>query len=178
MILLRLKPPLSSSFLPVKPSHLFSRLPFSTTATPYPLYYELVNYRPVQSHKDARSSAQHQPDHQKDPSVSSSSGEEDAKEAPVMDRSKRRYYAKRDKRMYGSDEPTTRSKGSTESVELKPEIVDFPRLHAREEELYFHDAFAFPWEKDKHYRMVSYGYDTILLCDFMTNSRCTWMLTL
>lgn len=79
-----------------------------------------------------------------------------------MDPSKRRYYAKRDKRMYGSDEPTTRSKGSTESVELKPEIVDFPRLHAREEELYFHDAFAFPWEKDKHYRMVSHGYGTIL----------------
>ncbi|XP_078169759.1 pseudouridine synthase family protein isoform X2 [Carex rostrata] len=154
MLLLRLKPPLSS-FLPFKPSPLFSRVPFSTTATPYPLYYELVNYRPVQSHKDARSSAQHQPDPQKEPYVSSSSGDEDVEEAPVMDRSKRRYYAKRDKRMYGSDEPTTRSKGSTESVELKPEIIDFPRLHAREEELYFHDAFAFPWEKNKHYRMES-----------------------
>ncbi|CAA6659558.1 unnamed protein product [Spirodela intermedia] len=30
----------------------------------------------------------------------------------------------------------------------------FPRLHAREEELYFYDAMAFPWEKEKHYRMV------------------------
>jgi tRNA pseudouridine55 synthase len=39
-------------------------------------------------------------------------------------------------------------------VELRPEVVDFPRLHAREEALYFHDAFAMPWEKDKHYRML------------------------
>lgn len=41
-----------------------------------------------------------------------------------------------------------------EFVVLKPEVVDFPRLHAREQELYFYDAFAFPWEKEKHYRMV------------------------
>ena len=32
--------------------------------------------------------------------------------------------------------------------------MDFPRLHAREEALYFHDTFAMPWEKDKHYRML------------------------
>ncbi|KAF2537047.1 hypothetical protein F2Q68_00022773 [Brassica cretica] len=39
-------------------------------------------------------------------------------------------------------------------VELKPEVVEFDRLHQREEELYFYDTFAYPWEKDKHYKMV------------------------
>ncbi|KAJ4757463.1 tRNA pseudouridine synthase B [Rhynchospora pubera] len=156
MFLTRLKPPLSSLLRPTK-----SRLPFSTTASPYPLYYEFINYRPVDTHKGTRTSAHRQPDHrrrrrQTDPSIAASNGDEDAtdEETPVMDRSKRRYYAKRDKRMFGSDEPTTRSKGSDEFVELEPEIVDFPRLHAREEEIYFYDAFAFPWEKNKHYRMV------------------------
>ncbi|CAN1272981.1 tRNA pseudouridine synthase B [Linum perenne] len=49
--------------------------------------------------------------------------------------------------------PPTRS--SEESlVELKPEVVEFHRLHKREEELYFYDALAYPWEKDKHYKMV------------------------
>lgn len=58
--------------------------------------------------------------------------------------------------MYGgsdSEEDARRARDE-ELVELKPEVVDFPRLHAREQELYFYDAFAFPWEKDKHYRMV------------------------
>ncbi|KAJ3683311.1 hypothetical protein LUZ60_013538 [Juncus effusus] len=143
MLLLRLRPPPLSLRRFRPPLHFF--LPFSTTATPYPLYYELINYRPVRSHP--KSSQNDESHRHTDPS----NGEE---ELPAMDRSKRRYYAKREKRMYGSDEPTTRSKGASEFVELKPEIVDFPRLHAREEELYFHDAFAFPWEKDKHYRMV------------------------
>lgn len=59
--------------------------------------------------------------------------------------------------MYGSsdsDSETSVSRKDDEFVELKPEIIDFHRLHAREQELYFYDAFAFPWEKEKHYRMV------------------------
>lgn len=39
-------------------------------------------------------------------------------------------------------------------VELKPEVVEFRTLHKREEELYFYDTFAYPWEKEKHYKMV------------------------
>ncbi|KAG0499913.1 hypothetical protein HPP92_004604 [Vanilla planifolia] len=74
-----------------------------------------------------------------------------------MDRAKRRYYRKRQKRMYGgsdSESDSGRRSSTDDFVELKPEIVDFHRLHAREQEIYFYDAFAFPWEKDKHYRMV------------------------
>lgn len=74
-----------------------------------------------------------------------------------MDRSKRKYYRKRARFMFGRDSDSDSGGGphnNGEFVELKPEVVDFPRLHAREQELYFHDAFAFPWEKDKHYRMV------------------------
>lgn len=71
-----------------------------------------------------------------------------------MDRAKRRYYRKKQKRMYGDSGSDSDSGRRSDFVELNPEIVDFPRLHAREQELYFHDAFAFPWEKDKHYRMV------------------------
>lgn len=71
-----------------------------------------------------------------------------------MDKSKRKYYLKRRKRMYGSDSDDERRRRGEESVEMQPEVVEFSTLHAREEELYFYDAFAFPWEKDKHYRMV------------------------
>lgn len=61
--------------------------------------------------------------------------------------------------MYGesssdSDSYSGRQSADEDFVELKPEIVDFPKLHAREQEIYFYDAFAMPWEKDKHYRMV------------------------
>lgn len=72
-----------------------------------------------------------------------------------MDKSKRKYYNKKMKRMYGSDSEDEKSgeKGN-DFVELKPEVVEFHRLHKREEELYFYDAFAYPWEKEKHYKMV------------------------
>lgn len=56
--------------------------------------------------------------------------------------------------MYGSDSDDESGKKDEGFVELKPQVVDFHRLHKREEELYFHDTFAFPWEKDKHYKMV------------------------
>jgi tRNA pseudouridine55 synthase len=75
---------------------------------------------------------------------------------PEMDKAKRKYYSKRRKRLYGSDsEDENSSRKSDEGfVELKPEVVEFDRLHQREEELYFYDTFAYPWEKDKHYKMV------------------------
>lgn len=71
-----------------------------------------------------------------------------------MDKSKRKYYNKRRKRMYGTDSDDERRGNEDGFVELKPEVVDFPRLHKREEELYFYDTFAYPWEKEKHYKMV------------------------
>lgn len=72
-----------------------------------------------------------------------------------MDRSKKKYYRKRRKRMYGSDsEDENNRPDDNESVEVKQEVVELRTLHKREEELYFYDAFAYPWEKDKHYKMV------------------------
>lgn len=56
--------------------------------------------------------------------------------------------------MYGSDSEDENRKNSDGFVELKPEVVEFRTLHQREEELYFYDAFAYPWEKEKHYKMV------------------------
>lgn len=57
--------------------------------------------------------------------------------------------------MYGLDSDEDSSRKNEEGfVELKPEVVEFHRLHKREEELYFYDTFAYPWDKDKHYKMV------------------------
>lgn len=58
--------------------------------------------------------------------------------------------------MYGSDsdDENIKARRDQELVELKPQVVDFPTLHKREEELYFYDAFTYPWEKEKHYKMV------------------------
>ncbi|XP_038986862.1 uncharacterized protein LOC103722831 isoform X2 [Phoenix dactylifera] len=129
--------------------------PLSTTATPYPLYYELIRHRP------ARPPPRHHPqpaagDDQPTAAAAAAADDDDDDEKP-MDRSKRRYYRKRRQRMFGgsdTDDDGGRRSQADDFVELKPEVVDFPRLHAREEELYFYDAFAYPWEKDKHYRMV------------------------
>ncbi|PIN03513.1 Pseudouridine synthase [Handroanthus impetiginosus] len=74
-----------------------------------------------------------------------------------MDKAKRKYYNKRRKRMYGeseSDEENGRRGNESDFIELKQEVVELPTLHKREEELYFYDAFAYPWEKNKHYKMV------------------------
>ncbi|KAI3452489.1 hypothetical protein Pfo_009153 [Paulownia fortunei] len=76
---------------------------------------------------------------------------------PVMDKAKRKYYNKRRKRMYGessSDEENGRRGSDSDFIELKQEVVELRTLHKREEELYFYDAFAYPWEKNKHYKMV------------------------
>lgn len=57
--------------------------------------------------------------------------------------------------MYGSDsEDERRAREKEGVVELKPEVVEFKTVHKREEELYFYDTFALPWEKEKHYKMV------------------------
>ncbi|WOL12802.1 hypothetical protein Cni_G21570 [Canna indica] len=140
------------------PAHL--RRLFSTTATPYPLYYELVRYRPAHPpHNRRRSPNAHDDDSQHSPAASAEDAlapDSAAPEETAMDRSKRKYYRKRQRRMYGGSDSESdgRPDPREELVELKPEVIDFPRLHAREEELYFYDAFAYPWEKDKHYRMV------------------------
>jgi tRNA pseudouridine55 synthase len=56
--------------------------------------------------------------------------------------------------MYGSDSDSDDRRNEEQFVELKPEVVELRTLHRREEELYFYDAFTYPWEKDKHYKMV------------------------
>ncbi|CDP16613.1 unnamed protein product [Coffea canephora] len=57
--------------------------------------------------------------------------------------------------MYGSDsEDESNRRDDNDFVELKQEVVELRTLHKREEELYFYDSFAYPWEKDKHYKMV------------------------
>ena len=56
--------------------------------------------------------------------------------------------------MYGSDSDEDGRSSEERFVELKPEVVEFNTLHKREEELYFYDTFAYPWEKEKHYKMV------------------------
>lgn len=57
--------------------------------------------------------------------------------------------------MYGSDsEDDSNQKNNDNFVELKPEVVELRTLHKKEEELYFYDTFAYPWEKEKHYKMV------------------------
>lgn len=73
-----------------------------------------------------------------------------------LDKAKRKFYEKRRRRTYGTDsEDEAATAGDDEKyIELKPEIVEFKSFHAKEEELYFYDAFCFPWEKDRHYRMI------------------------
>lgn len=80
--------------------------------------------------------------------------ERPSSEIVEMDKSKRKYYNKRRKRMYGTDSDEDEGRHEDGFVELKPEVVDFHRLHKREEELYFYDTFCYPWEKEKHYKMV------------------------
>ncbi|KAK4346252.1 hypothetical protein RND71_032591 [Anisodus tanguticus] len=92
-------------------------------------------------------------------SKSSSSQPEPEHEEPMkIDKGKEKYYNKRRKRMFGGsdsdDEENKNRDKENEFVELKQEVVELRTLHKKEEELYFYDNFAYPWEKDKHYRMV------------------------
>ncbi|XP_047161882.1 uncharacterized protein LOC124831836 [Vigna umbellata] len=124
-------------------SFAFSR-PRLLSTTPYPLQYELIINRPSYPRPPTvRPIDSPEPD---DPA---------SETRPQLDKAQRKYYNKRRKRMYGSDSDQEGAGRRDEGfVELKPEVVEFPTLHKREEELYFHDAFTYPWEKDKHYKMV------------------------
>ncbi|RZC58830.1 hypothetical protein C5167_006133 [Papaver somniferum] len=154
-------PPTSRLILINKTISSSSSLSFSTTATPYPLQYDLIISRPspdslpppqrrkslgpiTATSSDSESSSETTPlDNWVDKKMSS------------LDKSKRKYYNKRRQRMYGSDESDDDGKVEEDKyIELKQEVVEFPSLHKREEELHFYDAFAYPWEKDKHYKMV------------------------
>ncbi|TMX04095.1 hypothetical protein EJD97_011651 [Solanum chilense] len=156
---------------------------FSTTSTPYPLQYEMIISRPANPPSPTLKSRQQRflpnskpNDSEPEPgselgfddwvdrklnSKSSSPQAEPQPEEPnsgimKMDKGKRKYYNKRRKRMFGgsdSEDENNRDKDN-ELVELKQEVVELPTLHKKEEELYFYDNFAYPWEKDKHYKMV------------------------
>ncbi|KAL8124296.1 hypothetical protein AgCh_012082 [Apium graveolens] len=170
------RPPHFPTTTPYKPTFTSLKLisisrQFSTTATPYPLQYDMIISRPVNSpprtprRKLPTHLAKTRPDNPESDSELgfndwvdkklASNQESGSGQNDEMDKSKRKYYNKKMKRMYGSDSDDDKSgpKGD-DFVELKPEVVDFHRLHKREEELYFYDAFAYPWEKDKHYKMV------------------------
>ncbi|CAM0958518.1 unnamed protein product [Alopecurus aequalis] len=125
----------------------------SLTATPYPLYYDLLVHRPAKTPKSTPSDADAAAPR---PPPPLSADDEDEQQPTPLDRAQRRYLRKRRSRQLPDPDAATGTKPTTtsEMVELRPEVVDFPRLHAREEALYFHDAFAMPWEKDKHYRML------------------------
>nr|GMD51427.1 haca ribonucleoprotein complex subunit 4 [Ipomoea batatas] len=161
------------------PSKLKLKL-FSTTSTPYPLQYEMIVSRPVEPprHHGRRRSlrspiANSKPTESPEPdselgfddwverklsSTPSSSQRPDDRTNDTdtgMDKAKRKYYNKRRKRMFGSDsEDEGNRRDGSDFVELKQEVVELRTLHKKEEELHFYDAFAYPWEKDKHYKMV------------------------
>ncbi|KAH6830500.1 Pseudouridine synthase family protein [Perilla frutescens var. hirtella] len=140
-----------------------------STATPYPLQYEMIisrpatspNRRPSRRRSPSAVAANPQPDAEMgfdewvDKKLSSKETDNTDTEL-VMDKSQRKYYNKRRKRMYGESESDGENGRRDESdfIELKQEVVELRTLHKREEELYFHDAFAYPWEKNKHYKMV------------------------
>ncbi|XP_015066054.1 uncharacterized protein LOC107011179 [Solanum pennellii] len=156
---------------------------FSTTSTPYPLQYEMIISRPANPPSPTLKSRRQrflpnskpndsEPlpgselgfDDWVDRKLNSKSSSPQAEPQPEepnsgimkMDKGKRKYYNKRRKRMFGgsdSEDENNRDKDN-ELVELKQEVVELPTLHKKEEELYFYDNFAYPWEKDKHYKMV------------------------
>ncbi|GAV78696.1 TruB_N domain-containing protein [Cephalotus follicularis] len=162
------KPKLKIILSPSPPTRLFS-----TTSTPFPLQYDMIISRPTQSSLTPPRRRLTKPDSLQNPNQCTESDQEPGFDSWVdqklsledqtskpssssveMDKSKRKYYNKRRKRMYGSDSEDESSKKDDGFVELKPQVVDFATLHQREEELYFYDTFAMPWEKDKHYKMV------------------------
>lgn len=85
------------------------------------------------------------------------SGNSSGKEKWVqLDKAKRKFYEKRRRRTYGTDseDEAAAAEDDEKYIELKPEIVEFKSFYTKQEELYFYDAFCFPWEKDRHYRMI------------------------
>ncbi|XP_009797240.1 uncharacterized protein [Nicotiana sylvestris] len=162
----------------LKKSH-YSLHFFSTTSTPYPLQYDMIISRPanspslIQKSRPQRFLPNSKPaDSEPEPgselgfddwvdrklNSKSSNEEPNSDNIMKMDKGKRKYYNKRRKRMFGgsdSDSGDENNRGKdNEFVELKQEVVELRTLHKKEEELYFYDNFAYPWEKDKHYKMV------------------------
>ncbi|CAH9088157.1 unnamed protein product [Cuscuta epithymum] len=143
---------------------------FSTTSTPYPLQYDMIVSRPLDPsrHRDRSRNAQRRLKPTESPEPDSEQGFDgwvDRKLSSTtsssmpdtgMDKAKRKYYNKRRKRMFGSDSEDDEAgrRDGSEFVELKQEVVELRTLHKKEEELHFYDAFAYPWEKEKHYKMV------------------------
>ncbi|XP_051140689.1 uncharacterized protein LOC127258088 [Andrographis paniculata] len=142
-----------------------------STATRYPLQYEMIVSRPLNPPAPVPSRRLRPPpksqlqDSEPDSGMGFEewvdkklSSKEDSESKAVMDKAKRKYYNKRRKRMYGeseSDDENGRSRrGESDFIELKQEVVEPRTVFHREEELYFYDTFAYPWEKNKHYRMV------------------------
>ncbi|CAM8985089.1 unnamed protein product [Rhodiola kirilowii] len=162
-IIFRLRP------LSILSKYLFPKPPFSVsfsiTATRYPLYYEMVVSRPTQESLrrgrrrllPSKSSPESPPPDE----VSSQSdpGFDDWVDKKIAanqqkDKAKRKYYSRTARRMYGTDSEDEAGRDEDGFVELQPEVVEMRTLHQREEELFFYDAFCYPWEKDKHYKMV------------------------
>ncbi|KAL2500109.1 Pseudouridine synthase family protein [Abeliophyllum distichum] len=169
-------PPFRTHSFPLKITKPFPSRLLSTTSTPYPLQYEMIISRPSNPSPPPSSPSRRLPaipnsrptDSEPDPELDfdawvdkklsrKNESNDDAETETVMDKAKRKYYNKRRKRMYGeseSDEENGRRGNEGDYVELTQEIVELRTLHKKEEELYFNDAFAYPWEKDKHYKMV------------------------
>lgn len=142
----------------------------ATTVTPCPLQYEMIISRPVNDPnlprvRSPRSTPRPDPDTNSESDQDfnswvdrklSDNAAQDAEKPLVMDRAKRKYYEKRRKRMYGESESDDDVRGSKDGdfVELKQEVVELKTVHKKEEELYFYEAFSYPWEKNKHYKMV------------------------
>lgn len=170
---LLLPPPFKDNFIK-KYVYLSSTKAFSSsiTSTPYPLQYDMIINHPTQPQQSqtrrrpARVNSTNSDENQNpdgelgfDSWVDKKLEKEAKTRQPGSDnaemtKSMRKYYNKRRKRMYGTDSEDEYGKNDDGFVELKPEVVEFNRLHKREEELYFYDTFAYPWEKDKHYKMV------------------------
>ncbi|EXC20363.1 tRNA pseudouridine synthase B [Morus notabilis] len=156
--------PLPNLKLLKTPISSISSLSFCTN-TRYPLQYDMILHRPTQSSLDRRPArlARSTSPEPENPSselglegwVDRKLGDSESPPEAAMDKAKRKYYNKRRRRMYGTDDSDEENRRNEDGfVELRPEVVDFPRLHKREEELYFYDTFAYPWEKEKHYKMV------------------------
>ncbi|GAB4848063.1 hypothetical protein Ancab_002725 [Ancistrocladus abbreviatus] len=173
-------PKSASSFLSLRHNKCLLTFPssplklFSTTSTPYPLQYEMIISRPTQNYPPTPRRRLPRLPQSKEPHDDSPESEPSTELSPElsfedwvdkkltqndnfakMDKAKRKYYNKRRKRMYGTDSDDENAISDKDQfVELKPEVVELRTLHKREEELYFYDTFAYPWEKEKHYRMV------------------------
>ncbi|KAL5079950.1 hypothetical protein RYX36_008371 [Vicia faba] len=156
-----------SFLLPHTPSRFITSSTFfhplrflSSTPTPYPLQYELIINRPdlpqPNPHRRTAKPPTSPEPNQPEPSLHDWADDKLSTEpgSSELDKAKRKYYNKRRKRMYGSDSDDDHRRNEQQFVEMKPEVVELRTLHKREEELYFYDAFAYPWEKDKHYKMV------------------------